>query len=53
MNVVQMTANENRETQIILVSDLLARMAMKPLTSCNLERVHTLSRKLMQLSAQT
>ena len=53
MNVIQMAANEDRETQIILVSDLLARTAQKPLTSCNLERVNTLAKKLMKLSAQT
>lgn len=53
MNIVQMTTNEDRETQIILVSDLLARTAQKPLTHGNLERVHNLARKLMELSAQT
>ena len=52
MNVVQMTTNEDRETQIILVSDLLARTAQKPLTHGNLERVHNLARKVLELSAQ-
>ncbi len=51
MNVVQLT-NPERETQIILVSDLLARTAQKPLTRGNLERVNNLARKVMELSAQ-
>lgn len=52
MNVIEMNAKEDRETQIILVSDLLARTAQKPLTSGNLERVNNLARKVLELTAQ-
>jgi hypothetical protein len=39
-----------RETQIILISDLLARTAQKPLTLSNMERVNHLARKVLELT---
>ena len=41
------------ETQIIIVSDLLARTAQKPMTPGNLERVNNLARKVMELTTPT
>lgn len=41
------------ETQIIIVSDLLARTAQKPMTPGNLERVNNLARKVMELTQPT
>lgn len=42
--------DEDRETQIILVSDLLARIAQKPLTPGNMARVNNLARKVAELT---
>ena len=52
-NVVQMTANEDRETHLILITDLLSRTAQKPITHGNLERVNNLARKVVELTTQT
>lgn len=41
------------ETQIILVSDLLARTAQKPMTPGNLERVNSLARTVVALTQPT
>lgn len=43
--------DSDRETQIILVSDLLSRTAQKPMTSANLARVNHLARKVLELSS--
>lgn len=52
MPVIQFPDAET-ETQIILVSDLLARTAQKPMTPGNLERVNNLARKVMELTQPT
>lgn len=49
MPVIQFP-DADAETQIILVSDLLARTAQKPMTPGNLERVNNLARKVMELT---
>jgi hypothetical protein len=49
MPVIQFPDAET-ETQIILVSDLLARTAQKPMTPGNLERVNNLARKVLELT---
>lgn len=50
MNIVTFP-DADRETQIILVSDLLAQTAQKPLTRSNMERVNHLARKVLELTA--
>lgn len=52
MNVANFPDTDS-ETQIILVSDLLARIAQKPMTPGNLERVNSLARKVMELTTPT
>lgn len=52
MNVVNFP-DPDTETQIILVSDLLARTAQKPMTPGNLERVNALARKVLKLTTPT
>lgn len=52
MPVIQFP-DADTETQIILVSDLLARTAQKPMTAGNLARVNNLARKVMELTQPT
>jgi len=42
---------EELETRVILMTDLLARTAEKPMTTGNKARVHQLARKVMDLTA--
>jgi hypothetical protein len=51
MNIVTFPDRDSdREAEIILVSDLLAQTAQKPLTLSNMERVNHLARKLVEMT---